>query len=47
MDAFLRDNNKRLVATEDEKYEFVLGVVTGQLRFDVIVAWIASHMREA
>ena len=44
MDAFLRHNNKRLTATEDEKYEFVINVVTGQMRLDGIVAWIASHM---
>jgi death-on-curing protein len=47
MDAFLRHNGKRLTATEDEKYEFVINVVTGQLRIEEIVAWIAPHMKTA
>jgi death-on-curing protein len=44
MDTFLRHNDKRIAATEDEKYEFVINVVTGQCRFETIVAWTASHM---
>ena len=43
-DVFLRANRFRIVGTDDEKYDFVIAVVTGQLRFDAIAEWIASHM---
>ena len=45
MDVFLRSNGIRLDASEQEKYDFVLAVVLGQLRFEDIVKWIDSHTR--
>ena len=43
LDVFLRLNGVRLDAAEDEKYQIVLAVVTGQLSFEAIVEWIGSH----
>lgn len=43
MDVFLRANGRRLVAKEDERYDFVIRVVTGQSDVEATAAWIASH----
>ncbi len=43
MDVFLRANGLRLVATEDERYDFVIRVLTGQSTVEATAAWIASH----
>ena len=45
MDVFLRLNALRLHASEDEKYDFMIQVVTGQVTFEAIVNWIVSHSR--
>ncbi len=47
MDVFLRLNGARLEALEDEKYVFVIDVVTRRRDFDGIVAWLTAHLREA
>lgn len=33
-----------LQATQDEKYDFVIGVAAGQLNFPEIVAWIKPRL---
>jgi death-on-curing protein len=44
LDVFVRLNGGRLEGTEDEKYDFVMGVASGELEFDAIVEWIEEHM---
>ncbi|HEV3006858.1 MAG TPA: type II toxin-antitoxin system death-on-curing family toxin, partial [Pirellulales bacterium] len=45
LDVFVRLNDGRLEATDDEKYDFVIGVASGKLVFDAIVEWIGEHLR--
>jgi death-on-curing protein len=47
MDVFLRLNGARLEATEDDKYGFVIDVVTNRLEFEGMVAWLNAHIRES
>jgi death-on-curing protein len=47
MDVFLRLNGMRLDACEDEKYDFVMAVASGQLAFPAIVQWVAARVRTA
>lgn len=44
MRLFLLENNKDILASEDEKYELVISVASGQLKFDDIVSWIKRHI---
>jgi death on curing protein len=34
---------KKLHATEDEKYDFVISIAEGRLTFDEIVVWLGGH----
>jgi death-on-curing protein len=43
MDVFLRMNGRTLNASEDEKYDFMMQVSSGQLSFPGIVQWIAAR----
>ncbi len=47
MDVFLRLNGACLEATEDEKYAFVIDIVTRKLNLNGIVAWLELHTRDA
>lgn len=40
----LMNFGKDIRATQDEKYEFVIGVASGQLFFLEIVSWIKQHI---
>ena len=44
MRSFLISNGLDIVGTQDEKYEFVINIASGKMRFDEIVEWIASHL---
>lgn len=41
--SFLLDNNLRLTATEDERYDFVINISTGSLPFEDIVTWLQQN----
>lgn len=41
----LLNGGKDIKATEEEKYEFVIGVASGELRYDGILSWIKSHIK--
>jgi death-on-curing protein len=43
MRLLLLDNNLDIIATEEEKYEFVISIATGDLKFSDICAWINRH----
>ena len=43
---FLELNGWEIVATEDEAFEYILGVATGALALPDSAAWIASHRKK-
>lgn len=43
MEVFLHRNGHVLIASDDDKYEFVVDVVTHQLDFPEIVQWLQRH----
>lgn len=44
MRLILLQSKKNLIATEDEKYLFVIDIASSKLKYDEIVAWIKSHV---
>ena len=40
---FLQNNRLDIFASQDEKYEFVVGIASGTTKFDEIVNWLTSH----
>ena len=44
MRLILMDYSHDIDATEDEKYEFVLKIAKGELKFDKILIWIYSKL---
>jgi death-on-curing protein len=47
MRLFLLKNGKDINATEDEKYEFVISIASGQLDFDAIKSWIERKIKSS
>ena len=45
LDVFLRLNGACLDAPENDKYDFVMQVASGQMSFAMIVSWIAGRLR--
>ena len=43
MRLLLLDSDLDIIATEDEKYEFVISIATGDLKFPEICDWIYKH----
>ena len=43
MRLLLLDSNIDIIATEDEKYEFVISIATGDIKFPDICSWINRH----
>jgi len=41
--SFLLDNNIRLTATENARYDFVVNISTGSLSFEEIVSWLQQN----
>ena len=42
----LRINANLLFATQDEAFDYIQGVATGQLSLEESAEWIAAHRRE-
>jgi len=40
---FLLQNGMDISATEQEKYDFILGIASGDIKFDEIVYWLKIH----
>ncbi|HXB44389.1 MAG TPA: type II toxin-antitoxin system death-on-curing family toxin [Puia sp.] len=40
---YLLNNDLDIVASQDNKYEFVINIASGTLKFDGIVSWLASN----
>lgn len=43
---FLELNGWEIDASEDDSFDYILGVATGELSLSVSAAWIAAHRRE-
>jgi death-on-curing protein len=46
MRSFLISNSLDIYATQDEKYEFVINIASGKIRFGEIVEWLDGHTIE-
>lgn len=44
MRLLLLSNNYDLQASEDDKYDFVIEIAAGKMKFERIVAWLESHL---
>ena len=44
MRILLLDDNKTLIADENDKYDFVIKIASGKLSYDEILAWIKSRV---
>ena len=44
MRLFLMENGKDIAATEEEKYQLVIAIASGQKQFQEIVDWIQAHL---
>lgn len=42
---FLMNNGLDLRASQEEKYEFVIGIASGQKRYEEILMWLESHVK--
>jgi death-on-curing protein len=40
----LRENNRDIKATQEEKYRFVISAATGEIQFDQIREWLTNHI---
>ncbi len=43
MRLLLLKNGLDINASQDEKYEFVMGVASGQTKFESIISWLENH----
>ena len=44
--SFLLSNGLDIVATQEEKYAFVIDIASGNIQFEQIVEWLNSHTAE-
>lgn len=47
MRLLLMQAGQDLTATQDEKYDFIIGIASGQTAFPEIVAWIKKHLAQS
>jgi death on curing protein len=40
---FLLQNNFDINATQEQKYDFIIGIASGVTKYDQILAWITEH----
>ncbi len=43
MRAFLRSNKLDILASQEEKYDFIIQIAEGKLDFDAIVYWLRNN----
>ncbi len=46
MRLFLLDNRLDILASQDEKYNFVINIASGRLGYDAIHDWIKAHIKK-
>lgn len=44
---FLLSNHLDIEASQDGKYEFIIAIASGQIKFDEIAVWLEKHVRKA
>lgn len=44
MRSFLLNNNVDIVASEKEKYEFVINIASGKIKFEEVRSWLNNHV---
>ena len=45
MRLFLLENGEDINATQVDKYEFVMSIASGKIRFEEIVSWLEKHSK--
>jgi death-on-curing protein len=40
---FLMNNGHDINATQQEKYEFIISIASGETKFDAIISWLIKH----
>jgi death-on-curing protein len=45
MRLILLENSEDIVASQEDKYDFVIAASKGEIRFDEIKSWIQSHLK--
>lgn len=45
MRLFLLQNGQDIHATQQDKYEFVISIASGKIRFEEIVSWLEKHSK--
>jgi death-on-curing protein len=43
MRLYLIENDKDVLASQEEKYEFVMNIASGKLKLQEIVEWLSTH----
>ncbi len=43
MRLFLLQNGRDIHATQQDKYEFVMSIASGKIRFEEIASWLEKH----
>ena len=46
MRLMLLNSGKDIVASENDKYEFVISVASGKLKFEGILDWVTMHLKK-
>ncbi len=46
MRLFLIDNNYDITASQDKKYDFVIGIAAGNIKYDAILKWLKSNTQK-
>jgi hypothetical protein len=42
---YLLNNHLDIIATEDEKYDFIMNIASHKIILDEIVKWLEDHVR--
>jgi len=42
---FLEENGLKIIADEDEKFNFVTGIASGRYDFSEIIKWVKTHVK--
>ena len=43
---FLLDNNYDIDATQQDKYDFIIDIASGKIKYEEILTWLESHCKK-
>ena len=46
MESILRVGNSKIIATNDNLYDFVISISTGEKKFEQIVEWLRENAKQ-